>query len=454
MAKFELTDAYIKKLKVETRTEVSDIKSTGLVFRAYPGGKKTFAFRMRGADGKVQGALIGTYPDTKLSEARTAAEKMRKDVKGGLDITASGQKAAARTAAEIEAAIPTLDAIITEYEVEMSAKRKIWQSTKNGYPSEAARRLRRVFADHLDCQVTTLTPAVLAKTMMTYKPKHAKATANGQVSRARSYLMPVFDWCAHRHRFRKAGLGRPIKLELADIRETIDPAVYDYSISGKRERALDHLELGRVLPLLIWPAPANLRMKLAVSQDFRPIAHMFLLLTCARLSELVNMRWRDFREDVGIWHKPYVKTISGPPRKQNLPLSDMAVSLLQGLPNYEKRKPNDLVFPNECGGELGNWTRITRALMRESQTEDWHRHDLRRTGATIMKALGVSPRVIDEILAHNAFSVDDGTSRALENYFVSGHLLEHVQDPKKIALDRLAEALAYIQTNAPKSLGD
>lgn len=454
MAQIELTDAYIKNLKVETRTEVSDVKSTGLVLRAYPGGKKTFAFRMRGADGKLQGAMVGTYPDLKLSEARIAVEKMRKAVKGGSDITAAAQKAAARAAAEIEAGIPTLDAIITEYELEMSAKRKTWRRTTEGCASEAARRLRRVFANQLDCQVTDLTPAVIAKAMMTYKPKHDKATANGQVSRARSYLMPVFDWCAHRNRFRKAGLGRLVKLEVADIRETIDPAVDDYSITGKRDRALDHLELGRVLPLLIWPAPACLRMKLAVNQDFRPIAHLFLLLTCARLSELVNMRWRDFREDVSIWHKPYVKTISGPPRKQNLPLSDAAIALLQGLPNYEKRKPNDPVFPNECGGELGNWDRITRALMRESQTDDWHRHDLRRTGATIMKALGVSPRVIDEILAHNATSEDDGTSRALENYFASGHLLEHVQDPKKIALERLAEALEYIRTNAPKSLGD
>lgn len=113
-----------------------------------------------------------------------------------------------------------------------------------------------------------------------------------------------------------------------------------------------------------------------------------------------------------------------------------------------------MVFPNAEGGVLGNWNRITRAVQRESNTSDWHRHDLRRTGATIMKVLGVSPRVIDEILAHNPPRVDGGTSKSLENYFSTGHLLKHVEDPQKAALNKLAEALDYIEKNALPSPED
>lgn len=65
-----------------------------------------------------------------------------------------------------------------------------------------------------------------------------------------------------------------------------------------------------------------------------------------------------------------------------------------------------------------------------------------------MKLLGVAPRVIDEILAHNASNEDEGTSRALENYFGNQMLLEHVEDPQKVALDRLAMALDHIETEA------
>ena len=246
--------------------------------------------------------------------------------------------------------------------------------------------------------------------MTTYKPKSGKVKANGQVSRARAYLMPVFDWCAHRNKFAKVGFGRSVKLDVVDLHDTYDPSSDNDDIVGIQGRALDDVELGLILPLLTWPAPERLNMKLASEQDFRPAALRFLLLTCARLDELVTMRWQDFRENLLLWHKPYVKTTSGPPRQLNLPLSNAAAQLLKGLPNFETRSPNELVFPNEVGGHLGNWGRITKAVQRESETANWHRHDLRRTGAKIMKLLGIAPRTIDEILAHNASNKDEGTS--------------------------------------------
>lgn len=67
-----------------------------------------------------------------------------------------------------------------------------------------------------------------------------------------------------------------------------------------------------------------------------------------------------------------------------------------------------------------------------------------------MKLLGVAPRIIDEILAHNAPNEDEGTSRALENYFSLGHLLEHVENPQKAGLDKLAEALAFVEGKSSK----
>ena len=121
---------------------------------------------------------------------------------------------------------------------------------------------------------------------------------------------------------------------------------------GSRDRALDHLELGRVIPLLIWPAPKNLAVKTKVEDDLRPAALGFLLFTCARLDEMVKMRWGDFCETSGLWQKPYVKTISAP-RQQYLPLSDAAIALLKSLPNFEDRQADQLVFPNEAGNFMG-----------------------------------------------------------------------------------------------------
>lgn len=450
MKKTELTDAFIRSLKVEARAVIPDTKETGLALHIQPTGAKSFAFRIRGNGGKIQRVKIGNYPDLKLAAARLKAAELRSRAKNGEDITAAAKKIADAAASILEVGIPTLGAVLHEYENEMSSKRKIWRRTKNGNSSEAERRIRAVFKGHLPSRVTDMTLINIAKEMSSYKPKSGKAKANGQVSRARSYLMPVLDWCAHRNRFNKIGLGRPIKLDVVDLRQTVDPAADDYDIKGVRDRALDHLELGRILPLLVWPAPERLKMKLVPEVDLRPIALRFLFFTCARLDELVVMKWGDFRENSRLWHKPYVKTVSGPPRQQSLHLSDAAVDLLKSLPNFQTRGSSELVFPNQAGNGLGNWGRITKAVQRESETSDWHRHDLRRTGSTIMKLLGVAPRIIDEILAHNAPNEDEGTSRALENYFSSGHLLEHVENPQKAGLDKLAEALAFVEGKSSK----
>lgn len=445
MAKIELTDAFIRSLAVAKRTEVSDARERGLTLRVSPSGRKVFSFRMRGANGKVQRANIGPYPDYKLAEARAKASELRRCVHSGENITASSLKEANAVAAELQINIPTLDEILGEYQHTMSERRKIWHRPSQDRFSDAEKRIRSVFGEHLQTRVTDLALADLVRSMQQYAPKNGKPSANGQVSRARSYLMPVLDWCSHRNRFHRIGSGRHVRLTVVDMRQSHDPAVDDHRITGFRDRALDHHELKRVLPLLVWPAPACLNMKLQTERDFRPIALRFILLTCARREEVAQMKWHHFRSSIGVWHKPYVKTVSGPPRQQNLPLSDAAIELLASLPGYSLKHPDAYVFPNEVGGKLDNWGRVTAAIHRESRTTDWHRHDLRRTGATIMKVIGISPRTIDEILAHNASRSDDGTSRALENYFASGNLLEHVDDPQKTALDRLAEALGFIE---------
>lgn len=454
MATVDLTDAYIRALRVAKTTEFSDLREKGLSVRAQPTGTISFVFRMRSPRGGTQSAVIGQYPDMRLSEARRRASALRIEVRDGGDITAAARKKAAAVKAELSKGIPTLAKVLREYEEQMSSRRKIWRPTKNGKTCEAVRRINSVFSDFLHLPVTEISNTSLANALTHYVPKSGKAKANGQISKARAYLMPVFDWCAHRNRFNKVGFGRNLKLDVVDLSQTYDPASDDYDIKGRRDRALDHLELGRVLPVLVWPAPECLKMKLKPEDDLRPAALKFLLLTCARLDELVTMRWRDFRENLGLWHKPYVKTIAGPPKQQNLPLSDAAIALLKQLPNFNSREADQLVFPNEAGNHMGNWDRITKAVHRESETNDWHRHDLRRTGASIMKVLGVNPRVIDEILAHNAKNEDEGTSKALEAYFSSSHLLDHIEDPKKVALDKLAEALHFIENDKKGGCSD
>lgn len=67
MAKFELTDAFIKKHLPPKRMDIVDAREPGLTLRMTPTGRKTFSVRVRSLDGVEQRITIGAYPEVSLS---------------------------------------------------------------------------------------------------------------------------------------------------------------------------------------------------------------------------------------------------------------------------------------------------------------------------------------------------------------------------------------------------
>lgn len=158
------------------------------------------------------------------------------------------------------------------------------------------------------------------------------------------------------------------------------------------------------------------------------------------------MRWKEVDRVNRVWHKPSVKSTKGGPRSQDLPLSEAAVSILRQLPGWETAKPDQLVFPNGTGmGELDNWTRYQNALHEASGTADWHRHDLRRTAATIMHSLKVPASTIEQILAHADPLKGENVGGAASHYLRLTRILSNTRDPQEEALDTLATALEMIE---------
>ncbi|UFM66773.1 integrase family protein [Paracoccus sp. MA] len=435
MAKVDLTDHMIRRLVVEARTDFPDARAPGLSLRVTPAGAKSWAVRGTAADGAKQRITIGTYPDMSLRDARVRAAAVLSEIRG-----ASGNlNAAKREAATARSGDPTLGELIAEYESGPGAGKAIWARTKRGMDSEARKRIRTVFSGLLGTRVSEIPDEDFADAMLTYEPKSGAVTANGQVSKARAYLMPVLDWAAGRGRFRVAGKRRRPSLDVADIKDTLDPAADDEEISGTRDRALSVDEIKKIWPLLVYPAPESLKMKAHPDFDVRPIALRFIMLTGARLSEVCAARWQHIDFDAKTWFKPSVKSVRGGARSQLLPIPDSVIALLDEIPEYLGRGPNDLIFPGQAGTELGNWTRITSAIMRESGTSGWHRHDLRRTAATIMRAGEVELSTIDRILGHRTDHRREESSRAINAYLADIDLSGIVEDPQRKALERLAE---------------
>jgi integrase len=100
--------------------------------------------------------------------------------------------------------------------------------------------------------------------------------------------------------------------------------------------------------------------------------------------------------------------------------------------SLKSRAEGEIVFCVKGGGPLHNWDRETKAIQAESNTEGWTRHDLRRTGATMLGDLGELPDIVEAALNHTSIARRDIQSKPLSA--ASSH-----------SLQRLAEELDAIE---------
>lgn len=341
----------------------------------------------------------------------------------------------------------TLRELVSEYKAKFAPIREIWRPTgPRTKRAQAERVIECVFENLLDRPVEEITVEEFADEITSYKPaREEKLSSNGQASKARSYISPVLDWAAGRGKFTQVGAGRKQSLSVADVKLAHDPATTDPTILGERDRVLNQQELQQILPYLKYPAPRIGKPRTSPENDYRPIAMRYILYTAARLNEVASMKWQDVDRINEVWRKPKVKSSTGNPRGQNLPLSPAAMDILRSLPGWKNAKPTDLVFPNSEGGKLGNWNRFQIALNKETSTEGWHRHDLRRTASTLMYSLKIAAFVVDDILAHTVPIKREGVSASAGVYIKLMKMMTNQREPQEEALSILAEALEMIE---------
>ena len=136
-----------------------------------------------------------------------------------------------------------------------------------------------------------------------------------------------------------------------------------------------------------------------------------LLLTAARREEVAGMRWREVDLDAGQWTIAKERCKNGKAHTVDLhpeavrlldPLSDAAVPRL--MTNTEGEE--DFVFSTTGCTPVSGFGRVKARLdarMKEmlgDKFQPWRIHDLRRTAASGMAALGFQPHVIERVLNH------------------------------------------------------
>jgi integrase len=448
-----LTDTFVKGFKntSEQRLEIRDTVVTGLVLRVTVRGAKSFSVQTRGADNRKVRIKVGNYPLVSVKEAREIARSHLAAISRGEDPRELERLARAR----IESEMLTLETLLDEAEVAFAPTTAMWRRDYRfgRIKAEARASIENVFSPLLKRPLTKASLADFSRAVKGYKPKKPKAgkkTANGAASRALAYLRTVLDWASGRGRFAKEGAARDPRLELPDLAKIHDPSIDDTTLEFKRERVLGQGELVAVMPLLVYPAPKDLRHSLDPKDDYGPIAFKFLFLTLSRTEEVEAARCGDFDRDARTWTKS-VKTRRKPGtrgsaerRVVTVPLSDEAFALLLSLPSFVDGRPDDFVFPSSKGGRLCNWDRTQEAIHGASETCGWHRHDLRRTAATILQQLGVAPAVIDTLLCHLNPLGAENVSGAAVNYMIDKQILENVIDQKRLAVNLLSAAVASI----------
>jgi integrase len=395
-----LTEALIAKAvreapEADSRKELPDPGQRGLWLRITKTGARTWVLRARDQTGRFRTFLLGHHPEMGLSEAREEARKLRVQVRAGADPTA--RRRAARTTLAVSpqprAAPPidTLHAVLAIYEAQRGNDLKSWKHSR--------KRVDRVFAALLPRSVQSLTAAEFQITADRFPARQS-------ASFAVRTLRPVLHWAA------KRGYCPPA---LAEFEQ---PATV-----RQRHRVLSRDELALLLPVL----------------GDGPEAHgaclRFILLTASRLGEAGGARWRDVDWQVGTWTIPREQAKSD--QAHIVPLSRQAIALLRRRLPVGAR-PDALIFAAATGAPLGNWDRAGKWFQTASGTTDWHRHDLRRTAATLMGELGTDPHVIEAALGH--VTVHSGLASVYNR--------SRYRPQVAAALQRLADALDGIEGGA------
>jgi integrase len=151
-----------------------------------------------------------------------------------------------------------------------------------------------------------------------------------------------------------------------------------------RDRTLDAMELRA-----LWPASSG--------DDPAAQAVRLMILTGCRRNEVGHMRWSEVDAERRLWTIPAERSKNG--RAHAVPLSAQAWRVLSGVPRFVDC---DFVFTLDGQVPINHWGGAKARLSAKAGIDPagWRLHDLRRTCAAGMQALGVSVAVIERALNH------------------------------------------------------
>lgn len=348
--RLKFTKAALEGLKVTgkgQRTYFYDTGEPSLTICVTTAGTKTFYLYKR-IEGEPVRLKLGRFPDLSVENAR----KLAANAKGEIAMGKNPQKAKQAIRDE-----KTFGDLFEDYlEKHSKVHKSSWEYDE--------REVNKFLSHWFKRRIGTIERSEVEKLHTKVGKENGTYQANRLLERIRSIFNKAIDWGW----------------------EGVNPAAGIKKFREKsRDRFLQPDELPRFFEALA--AEPN-----ETARDFFVIS----LLTGARKSNTLAMRWMEINFTSATWRIPQTK--NGEPQTVHLP--EAALELLK---ERKLASLSEWVFPGAgASGHLADPKKAWNRILKEAGIQDLRIHDLRRTLGSYMAATGANGYVIGKSLGHKS----------------------------------------------------
>jgi integrase len=408
------------------RLAIADGALPGFACRVSKRGRIYFSFRYR-IGNQQQRVALGKYPAISLADARDKAREIINTLDKGIDPIEAHRIAAAAheyTLGEVA------EKFFTDYlkarmrrsagDVERLMRNDLISALgKRPIKSIERRDIRNLLEKALNRARESAAKRVLNKAA---EDEKARAEEEGRTANIQSAQIAAGE-AANKA---SQGAGYNANRLLAHARKFFNWAMEQDYVSANPcaglKKLKEEIARDRVLSdeeiVAVWNACEDTGIMGDVTK--------LLFLTGARLGEVSGMRWSELDETAGMWRLPRERTKNG--REHSVPLPAKARAIILAQARIENC---DYVFSTTGHSSYSGFSKFKRAL--DSKTwiaMPWRMHDIRRTVASGMAALGSSPHVVEAVLNHASGTVS-GIAAVYNRY--------RYENEKRIALQMWAD---------------
>jgi integrase len=329
------------------RAYIRDTREKGLSAYITKSGTITFFVRKR-VHGRDERIILGRFPELSIEQARKAALKAKAEIAQGVDPNEEKK----RLRADL-----TFGELFQEFMERYSKKhKKSWAYDE--------REVKKFLSHWFNRRISQISKQEIQILHEKIHDVNGLYQANRLLERIRAIYNKAIEWGW----------------------EGVNPTVGIKKYKEKsRERFLRSDELPRFFEALA--ADDN-----ATAKDYI----MLSLLTGARKSNVLAMRWEQINFTLGEWHIPETKN----GEQHRIPLSPVALEILD---NRRQHKEGDYVFTGTgAKGHLADPKKAWQRILKRAGIEDLRLHDLRRTLGSWMAASGATTAMIGKTLAHKS----------------------------------------------------